>query len=153
MKTIIHKNVILVVTIFSLITVTLMADSSKVSNSIFTVEEMHLQEVILQVRMDSLRTSGKLYIIRKSEDGIHYSTLTEMGDPAREVRTLVFADHVPVKVLTHYQLIAHDNGSEEVVATIVFDPEAPVIDQSLNISVKEGEPGNSRTMLIDPHAI
>jgi hypothetical protein len=142
-----------VITTLSLATENLSADSSKVSNSIFTVEAMHLQEVVLQVRLDSLRNSTRLYSIRRSEDGIHFSTLVEIGDPAVELRVLVFADHVPDKMLTYYQLVAHDRSDEEVVATIVFDPEAPVIEQDMKISVKQGDTDHIRTMLIDPHAI
>lgn len=138
--------------LLSLSGLNLKADSSQISNYLFSVDGMHQQEVLLILHLDSLDDDGFRYLIKRSEDGANFHLVTQLLKVDLATSTIVLADHINTNTMTYYQLISVDEGGEQVISTISYDP-----DQELEEATKpEPSPayfGNAQSYMMDPHAI
>lgn len=136
---------------------TAMADSSKIKSNVlcFSVEKMHLQELILKVKFDDQAVNITGYIIKRSNDNINFVQFID--SPINPVADgyAVIIDHLINNQVTFYELYTVDTlGQEVLVSKAVYDPSAPAIevpksgqleiDSYNSASLKSGK---------DPHAL
>ncbi len=134
-----------------------MADSSKIKSNVlcFTVEKMHLQELILKVKFDEQADNITGYVIKRSHDNIDFVQFIDSPiDPVAD-GYIVIVDHLINNQVTFYELYTVDTlGLEVLVSKAVYDPSEPTIenpksgrleiDSYNSASLKSGK---------DPHAL
>jgi hypothetical protein len=146
------KSSILLLALVSLSGLNLKADSSEVSNYLFSVDGMHQQEVLLILHLDKLDDDGFRYLIKRSEDGTNFRLVTQLLKVDLTSDTIVLADHLNTNTTTYYQLISVDKRGEQVISTISYDPDQEVEDAAK----PEPSPayfGNAQSQILDPHVL
>lgn len=144
------KNWMLTIAIIGVGAFDLLADSSHVSNYLFTADGMHQQEVLLTLEIVKDEPSNNFLIIKKSADGLRLKTVAEFDLSQITGTTLVIADHLYENTPMQYYLVEVDARGEEVISTISYDPNQI---EPADVILGSDDKLDSGDLLQDPHSM